>query len=156
MARFDEDRRQANRLVSDAEIQSAAKHLARQFPEIQAIWLFGSYARGEQRRTSDVDLAVMTTPGLCRDRIHRADLIATAESVLDVPIDVVPLGSHLSPAIIFEVLARPHLLWSRDTELANAFASQLRSIARDDWPRIERTWQRTRKWLDGLNHAQSN
>ncbi|MCL6510849.1 MAG: nucleotidyltransferase domain-containing protein [Anaerolineae bacterium] len=33
--------------------------ILRDFPSAQAIYLFGSHARGEQRRESDVDLAVL-------------------------------------------------------------------------------------------------
>jgi predicted nucleotidyltransferase len=156
LARVDEDRRQGSRLISESEILATAEHLARQFPEVQAIWLFGSYARGQQRRTSDVDFAVMTSQDVCRDFSHRADLIGCAEEFLGAPVDIIPLGSHLSPVLIFEALGNPKLLFARNEATANAFASLLRSVARDDWPRIERRWQRTHDWIDGLRNASSN
>jgi predicted nucleotidyltransferase len=153
LARIDEDRRQATHLVSETEIQATAEHLAHEFPEVQAVWLFGSYARGEQRQTSDIDLAVMTSHELCRDYRHRADLIRAAEDFLGVPVDVVPLGSHLSPVIVFEALASPKLLFARNKASADLFASRLRCGARDDWPRVERRWAKAQKWRESVINA---
>jgi len=41
------------------EMNDLVEIILRDFPSAQAIYLFGSHARGEQRRESDVDLAVL-------------------------------------------------------------------------------------------------
>ncbi|MEJ5338350.1 MAG: nucleotidyltransferase family protein, partial [Aquificaceae bacterium] len=44
-------------------LESLAQELAREIPEVDALYLFGSLARGEQRGLSDVDLlAVVSVP----------------------------------------------------------------------------------------------
>jgi predicted nucleotidyltransferase len=147
LARVDEDRRLADRQVERPAIQSAAEELARRFPQVQAVWLFGSYARGESRRTSDVDLAVMTEREAALDHSHRSDLIDEAERLLAVPVEVVLLHADLPLPLLWEILSRPVLLYARDPEDAAAFASGLRGLVREDWPRLERRWERAMKWL---------
>ena len=155
MPRVDEDRRLATHRVGREAIQAAAEQLARRFPEVEAVWLFGSYARGEERRTSDVDLAVMTAPELARDFAHRCELLNAVEGLLDVPVDVVVLNADLPLPLLWEILAKPVLLFARDPQDAAAFASGLRSIVREDWPRLERRWERTLQWAQEQVSAQS-
>lgn len=144
MRRVDEDRRQATRKVELDAIRAAAEDVAGQFPEVEAVWLFGSYAHGKERRTSDVDFAVMTSQDRCRDFAHRMDLADALEEKLGVPVDVVLLHAQLSPPLLWEALCRPTLLYARDPADAQAFASGLRALVRDHWPRLERRWARAR------------
>jgi len=155
MARLDEDRRQASRKVTRDEISAAVGTLVAAHPEVEAVWLFGSYARGAERHTSDVDLAVMTAPGRSRDFAHRAALRGEAEAALGVPVDVVLLHAHLDRALLWEALCRPVLLYARDPQDAGAFASWLRSLVRDEWPRLERRWKRALEWAEEVRRATS-
>jgi len=43
----------------NAEMRTLVEIVLRDFPSAQAIYLFGSYARGEQHTRSDIDLAVL-------------------------------------------------------------------------------------------------
>jgi predicted nucleotidyltransferase len=157
MPRIDEDRRLAVRSVSREEIRTAAERLASRHPEVEALWLFGSYVRDEQRPTSDVDIAVMTRRDLAHDFRHSADLALAAEELLGVPTDVVLLHADLPLPLLWEILSRPLLLWARDAEDAAAFASGLRALVRDDWPRLERRWARAREWfLEGASATDLN
>jgi predicted nucleotidyltransferase len=58
-------------------------------PEILAIFLFGSAARGEQGPTSDVDTCLMFAPGIS-DRLHmaqkRLDYMSEAPDGLDIQV----------------------------------------------------------------------
>lgn len=157
MPRIEEDRRLATRQVTEREIRDAAARLIDRYPEVEAIWLFGSYARHEQRPTSDVDLAVMTRPDLAKDFNHRVDLALELESWLGVPVDVILLHTEQPPALLWEILHHPTLLWARDEEDASAFASGLRALVREDWPRLERRWARARDWfLEGASATNLN
>jgi len=145
--RLDEDRRLATKNVTLAEIREAAREVAALHPAVEAVWLFGSYARGEQRPTSDVDFAVMTSQELARDYNHSADLEEAFERRLGVPVDVVLLHTDLTLPLIWEALSHSQLLFARDPQDAHAFASGLRALVRDEWPRLERRWERARKRL---------
>ncbi len=46
----------------------------RQYPDVQAVYLFGSAAEGRQQRHSDIDLAVVPRTGSCRER--RLEILA--------------------------------------------------------------------------------
>lgn len=147
MPRLDEDRRLATKNVTLDEIHTAVQEVTVRHPEVEAVWLFGSYARGEQRPTSDVDFAVMTSRALSRDYNHSADLEEAFEQRLAVPVDVVLLHSDLTLPLIWETLSDSQLLFARNEDDAHAFASGLRSMVRDEWPRLERRWERTRQRL---------
>lgn len=147
MPRLDEDRRLATKNVSLEEIREAAFAVTSLHPEVEAVWLFGSYARGEQRSTSDVDFAVMTSRELARDYNHSADLEEAFEQRLGVPVDVVLLHADLTLPLIWEALSESQLLFARDPQDAHAFASGLRSMVRDEWPRLERRWAEARRWF---------
>ena len=153
MRRWEEDRPLAARKVERSEIEAAVLGLLERVPQVQAVWLFGSYARGEERRTSDVDLAVMTSRELAEDWEHLSDLRRVLEDLLPVPVDVVVLSPNRPLPLLWEILSRPVLLFARDPQGAEAFASGLRAMVREDWPRLERRWEKTRRWCEGLTRA---
>lgn len=151
-----EERRLAERQVSREEIEATARSLRAWDPRVEAVWLFGSYARGENRPTSDVDFAVMTRREESRDMGHREDLRAFLEDALGVPVDVVLLHVDLAPGLLWEALCHPVLLSAADPEDAGAFASGLRGLVREEWPRLERSWQRTLEWAGSSVPRASN
>lgn len=51
-------------MLSHSEICNVAEFVGLSHPDIQMVGLFGSYARGEQRADSDVDLLVLGKHGL--------------------------------------------------------------------------------------------
>lgn len=59
--------------------------------QISELYLFGSHARGEATETSDIDLAINSTPlrGLLQLCAFRTDVI----DVLACPVDVLTLGA---------------------------------------------------------------
>lgn len=46
----------------------------RKYPDVQAVYLFGSAAEGRMRADSDIDLAVVPLSGACRER--RLEMLA--------------------------------------------------------------------------------
>ena len=60
-------------------------HLARRYP-IHALALFGSYARGDQEPTSDVDLVVDVEPSVGLEFVTLAEEL---ETLLGLPVDLV-------------------------------------------------------------------
>jgi len=85
------------------------------FPEVAAIWLFGSVARGRPRATSDVDIAVFTVPGARRrDPLRQLEYVGAASKALGTDrLDVVILNS--APVTLrHEVFRHGKLLFQRD------------------------------------------
>ena len=54
-----EDEERAKCVVGQDAIRSAVDAAARSFPAIKQVVLFGSYARGEARTDSDIDLRIL-------------------------------------------------------------------------------------------------
>ena len=86
------------------------------FPEVVAVYLFGSFARGNPRRGSDVDIAVFTadlSPSRHRFR-SRAEYVAAASKALGTDkVDVVVLNQ--APIVLrHEVFRDGKLLFVRD------------------------------------------
>ncbi len=69
---------QAGRVV-DA-VRRAAERVAELHPEIAAVYLFGSVARGQARPWSDVDLGVVYRTG-AEERAHELVAVALADAV---------------------------------------------------------------------------
>mgnify|MGYP000856106420 CR=1 FL=1 len=84
-----------------ADLRRLQPDLKRRYP-IQEIAVFGSYARGEQRDDSDLDLIIDLGPGLTL--IDLADLEAELSGSLGVPVEVA-IKDALKPRIGRRILA---------------------------------------------------
>ncbi len=100
------------------ELQRAADRLARD-PRVEAVWGFGSRARGEAGPRSDVDLAVLLDrrPSLREELRLRAEVV---EELRRDDIDLVVL--NLAPPLLrYEAVAAGRRLFARDEEAADRF-----------------------------------
>lgn len=140
---------------SAAEIDAAIARELAAFPEVAAAWLFGSVARGQARRDSDIDIAV-----LLRDRSltlassHR--LVRTLAARLERaapgrPVDLVLLAAQ-SPIFVHRVLTDGRLVLDADVERRIDFESNASSRYFDFLPtyRMAASVARDgiRRWLE--------
>ena len=72
-------------LVTLKQIKEAVLKVVEGFPNINTVYLFGSYARGEQTTTSDVDLLIVDDPNGFSD----TKFILRIKDILHKKIDVV-------------------------------------------------------------------
>ena len=79
-------------VYSIEEIQKRITPIARQYG-IKAIFLFGSYARGEARDDSDIDLLVDTSGTDLRSLISLGALYCDLEDALQKPIDLITVSA---------------------------------------------------------------
>ena len=81
--------------------QIIAKMIAEYFktqPILKA-WLFGSFARGEERPDSDVDLLVVYDDEVGVSLLKHASMIVDLETILNRPVDIVEDGTLLPFAV---------------------------------------------------------
>lgn len=57
--------------MDEADLKKISEIVRRNFPQLQALWLFGSFAEGTQDSQSDVDLAVLLPPGKACDSLPK-------------------------------------------------------------------------------------
>lgn len=133
-------RRTAGGPVDLDAARSALAAYASARPEIEAIWLFGSQARNEPRRGSDLDLALQINPRVPREEevFYTAARAREIEALLGTPVDVVLLSRDLPLPLAWEIIQSPRILFERKTGLTESFGSHLRGLCRDQWPRLER------------------
>lgn len=67
---------------------------------LPAIYLFGSYANGTAKSTSDIDLLIDTTGTSLRTLFDLGQLYCELESALNKPIDLITLSSLEQPHIM--------------------------------------------------------
>ena|SRR5438552_2785499 len=129
--------------------------MAAAHPWVEAVYLFGSRARGDARPGSDVDLAVLPRPSNPPlDRITaEAGLARFAEDQLGVPVDVVLIRRELSLGLLFDIFSVETILYARDPEVAHRVACQARAEYRDERPRLERAFERVRRQIEEIANA---
>lgn len=107
----------ADRLVSRLERE----------PAIVAAWLFGSVARGDDRPTSDVDIAVLTSRAADHTMADLwLDLRADLCSIASTEVDLVVLD-HAPVDLVHRVLRDGVLLVERDRGVRIAFEVDARN-----------------------------
>lgn len=103
-------------IVPNMPVDEKVRETLQQFPEVVAAYLFGSRAREENRRSSDVDVAVIFSDAVTPERrfalrCRLSEGVARAVGV--VAADVIDLETA-PPLLAHEVLLGGRLLFSRD------------------------------------------
>ena len=79
-------------IYSIYEIQQRIAPVTKQYG-VKAIFLFGSYARGEAREDSDIDLLVDTSGTNLRSLLSLGALYCDLEAALQRPIDLITVSA---------------------------------------------------------------
>ena len=74
------------------DIENLVKPIAQKY-KVKEIYLFGSYARGEETPESDIDIMVTYLPGTCLGLFGIAKLTESLEALLGKRVDLVEQGS---------------------------------------------------------------
>jgi uncharacterized protein len=98
---------------------------------LQGAWLFGSRARGEQRPSSDFDLAVLTAPALGLNRLAVAERIARD---LGADVDLIDLRTATA-TLAWEVITTGRIIVEVDEDAVSQFIRRARFDADDELKR---------------------
>ena len=79
-------------IYSICEIQQRIAPVAKRYG-VKAVFLFGSYARGEAREDSDIDLLVDTSGTNLRSLLSLGALYCDLEAALQKPIDLITVSA---------------------------------------------------------------
>jgi uncharacterized protein len=104
--------------VTRAELIQRLTSLVQAAPaEVVAVYLYGSWAREEQRAGSDIDLALWRTePSAARLEAQPFEFAAQLEAALCMEVDLVELD-HGPPDLVHEVLRDGIVILDRDPSL---------------------------------------
>ena len=116
--------------------------------DIIAVYLFGSTAKGKERKTSDLDLAVLFEEGLDLYQRFQAKLQMAndLEDHLKTKIDLVDLRSA-DLFFIHQIMRNKMLLYERDTYGRVSFEVDYRKRYFDHMPILELYHRQSRKRL---------
>jgi predicted nucleotidyltransferase len=103
----------------------AVREVLENFDEVRLAYLFGSVAAGTARPASDLDVAVLLTPGAGPTVVDR--LIEALERASSRAVDLVDL-SLAPPLLAHEVVRQGKLILSRDEDERVEF--ETRAVAR--------------------------
>lgn len=100
------------------DLEKITKIILKHHPNCQAIYLFGSYASGEQKENSDVDLAVLLAPSKNEKTVNfvMSDLQSELEKALNKDVDLLNLR-NISTVFQFQIISKGKLIFC-----ANRFA----------------------------------
>jgi len=139
------------------DLAAGAEALAQTYASVDAVYLFGSRARGEVRPGSDLDLAVLLSAPPPDRVVLEAEMARFLEDRFGLPVDVLVLRPELSPGLLFDVFRVERVLFARDAERAHRFACRARAEYRDLYPRLQRQFEHLRRQLkedaDALNRS---
>lgn len=79
-------------IYSIQEIQQRIAPVAKKY-DVKAVFLFGSYARGEAREDSDIDLLVDTSGTELKSLLSLGALYCDLETALEKPIDLITVNA---------------------------------------------------------------
>lgn len=101
--------------------------------DLEAIYLFGSYAHGRADSGSDVDIAVLFPPGGSpTQRFQRATTLQwELKPLLNLPLDIVPLNDA-NPLLAFEGVMRGKMVYARDADDLFRYEMRVRHCSEDD------------------------
>ncbi len=99
-------------MTTEAMTKKIAEYFRTQ-PVLKA-WLFGSYARGEQREDSDVDILVVYDDKARVSLLTHAGMIVDLEDMLHRPVDIVEDGT-LMPFAVKSANNDKRLIYERTT-----------------------------------------
>ncbi len=122
-----------------ATIEQQLQPIFVEYPEIAAVYLFGSVSRGTDSARSDLDLGLLLAPGEPTDERHRflGDLAARLEAVAGSrPIDLVVLNAQ-GPVFCHEVILEGRMIYESDRERRIDFESDTFVRAFDFRPTLE-------------------
>jgi len=156
---LEEDRRRRGpwpELVAQ-DLIAGVEALAQTHSSVDAVYLFGSRARGDIRPGSDLDVAVLLAEPPADRVLLEAEIARFLEDRFGLPVDVLVLRPELSPRLLFDVFRVERVLFARDAERAHRFACRARAEYRDLYPRLQRQFEQVRRRLkehsDALDRA---
>ena len=128
------------RLPADirARLPRIAEHL-RHDPYVVAVYLFGSFARGEEDALSDIDLGVLLQPRLTRAERGRLelDLIRTIMHLLGTEEVSFVLLNDAPLTLRYEVVRRGRILIDNDTAMRLDFEVHTEDLYMDFKPMLD-------------------
>jgi len=114
--------------------QDALTDVFRQFPDVQAVYLFGSAAEGRTRLDSDIDLAVVPRSGSSRQR--RVEILAELARAGFDSVDVVFLDTD-DLVLKYEAVRHNRVVYQADDFDRGAMYSKVIRMYLDFHPYLE-------------------
>lgn len=93
--------------------------VVRTLPEIVAVYVFGSFAKGEVGKESDLDIAFIVENKKRTDEHKLYEAIRTVS--LPADLDMVVADSASSPLLLFEIVSTGKRIFARSEDEAIAF-----------------------------------
>lgn len=95
------------------DIQALLTHLQDQFPDLLAVYLFGSHAQGTAGPDSDVDMAVLVSGKI--DPMQLWQIAGDMADIAKVPVDLIDLRAATT-VMQYQIVTRGQRLWARDVQ----------------------------------------
>lgn len=95
------------------DIQALLTHLQDQFPDLLAVYLFGSHAQGTAGPDSDVDMAVLMSGKI--DPMQLWQIAGDMADIAKVPVDLIDLRAATT-VMQYQIVTRGQRLWARDVQ----------------------------------------
>ena len=111
-------------ILDNDKLIEKIKEVLESFEDIEFAFVFGSYARGNAKHMSDIDIAAHFSSDI--DLLELGKIIAKLEVVAKRKIDFVTLNNlyKKNPLLAFEIIKNSNLLFVRDIEKLISFKTR--------------------------------
>ncbi len=111
-------------ILDNNKLIERIKKVLESFEDIEFAFVFGSYARGNAKHMSDIDIAAHFSSDI--DLLELGKIIAKLEVVAKRKVDFVTLNNlyKKNPLLAFEIIKNSNLLFVRDIEKLISFKTR--------------------------------
>jgi predicted nucleotidyltransferase len=126
------------RIIQIEDLKNFIGDLLKNYEEIQIVYLYGSYAKGNQIEFSDIDIGIITKENFQESPLYFPELSSAIEKKFNYKINVdLRRLNNAKPRFLFQVLNNSIILFVKNRRFLHEFELKVLSMYQENKPMLE-------------------